>query len=396
MHYVYRFINIADTIIYVGRTSESLTQRFLGHHHLPDECYRQVKRIEYIECATAAETALKEIYYINLYKNNKPYYNKLDLREPIQGIELHDEWKQYQEKLPPFFANAVNRMTEEEFASRKNNHAVCTSMDYLEEEEVNDIVNYFINVIIAESKHQDPYCLSRVIALRNLLLFEMGINTPLRSKELLTLSYNCFLYNKNGIYAIKYKLSRNYKDEIIDIRLPEHVCRLIELYIHSLRAKKEELNQHPVFKSRQGNSSISTDTAWRVLKRASESCGVRKAVGNNTLRKTYFMHIYTAEANKTAALMFLDRLNGGQRFNNIGTYLALPEVNPDYQHFFSDEFMLGSFDVKNIMWTNCQKIEPVNLSPQLQRIKQLERERMIQNRSCMQSPHQSSRSAHCS
>lgn len=62
--YVYRFKDKNDNILYVGRTHD-LKQRFKNHEHLTDN----IITIEYIECQTETEMAIKEIYYINLYYN---------------------------------------------------------------------------------------------------------------------------------------------------------------------------------------------------------------------------------------------------------------------------------------------------------------------------------------
>lgn len=69
-YYVYRFKNKEGRVIYVGKTSLPLATRFNQHGHLPDKCYEQVERIEYTECNSAAETTVKEVYYINWLCHN--------------------------------------------------------------------------------------------------------------------------------------------------------------------------------------------------------------------------------------------------------------------------------------------------------------------------------------
>ena len=42
MYYVYRFLDKAKNVIYVGKSKQDIEQRFRGHLHLPEECYNQV------------------------------------------------------------------------------------------------------------------------------------------------------------------------------------------------------------------------------------------------------------------------------------------------------------------------------------------------------------------
>ena len=76
--------------MYVGRTT-NLTRRYLNHPHLTDD----IKRIEYIECKTAADMAWKEIYYINFFANEFTT-NDADLYQGgVTDLHLNDEWKLY-------------------------------------------------------------------------------------------------------------------------------------------------------------------------------------------------------------------------------------------------------------------------------------------------------------
>ena len=79
MYYVYRFLDKKKNIIYVGKSKQELELRFRGHTHLPDECYNLVYKIEYIKCTTESDMTIKEVYYINKYRNNSDqFFNILD------------------------------------------------------------------------------------------------------------------------------------------------------------------------------------------------------------------------------------------------------------------------------------------------------------------------------
>ena len=109
MYYVYRFLDKAKNIIYVGKSKQELEQRFRGHLHLPNECYDLVYRIEYIECKTESDMSIKEIYYINKYKNFEHYYfNVLDMTELPISVDFDDKWKKYKGPLGENFKNSIN------------------------------------------------------------------------------------------------------------------------------------------------------------------------------------------------------------------------------------------------------------------------------------------------
>lgn len=344
MQFVYRFINSNGTIIYVGKTSQPLHQRFATHSHLPDECYRQVRRIEYIECANAAETSIKEVYYINLYKNNVPYFNVLDVREPVRGIELHDAWMEYSGPLPAFFCNSVNFHPNEHGDGSEGQHR-SLKIDYLDEDEADLMLRYYINKLSSIPKRLWK---KRVIALRNLILFELGINTPFRTADLVTLKFEDVFNGDGSVKSLPYQLVRGYKDEIVCIRMPEHIRGLLRIYKQSFEQLPDWDSDGVLFRSRNGDGAISINGSWRVFSDAARALNLEKNVGSQTPRKTYFMHVFETEPNKIAALLFLDRISGGKRLYNVAMYLNLPEAEPDYEHFFSEGFVMGWVDVDEI------------------------------------------------
>ncbi|MFU8692740.1 GIY-YIG nuclease family protein (plasmid) [Rossellomorea sp. FS2] len=53
MHYLYRFINKEEQIIYIGRTNHLnarlMSQHFTAQGHLSPECYEECAKVEYAE-----------------------------------------------------------------------------------------------------------------------------------------------------------------------------------------------------------------------------------------------------------------------------------------------------------------------------------------------------------
>lgn len=86
--YIYKFLDKENNVLYVGRTV-NLLGRFKDHHALTTD----VVKIQYIKCNTYADSLWKEIYYINLYKNNK-MLNEGDIShiDSVTEQDFRDEW----------------------------------------------------------------------------------------------------------------------------------------------------------------------------------------------------------------------------------------------------------------------------------------------------------------
>ena len=96
MAYVYRFKDINNNIIYVGKTAQTLDRRISQHFtkgHLPKECYKNIARIEYQRYKTESDALVMETYYITKYN---PRYNTLQKSRDLPTLELDNkEWKIY-------------------------------------------------------------------------------------------------------------------------------------------------------------------------------------------------------------------------------------------------------------------------------------------------------------
>lgn len=93
--YIYKFLNIHDDVLYVGRTA-NIQQRLKHQHftkngHLPQTCYDNTHRIHYAEVASLNEAKTYELYYIERYK---PQYNTVDTQGGVFTFELQELiWK---------------------------------------------------------------------------------------------------------------------------------------------------------------------------------------------------------------------------------------------------------------------------------------------------------------
>lgn len=94
-YFIYRFLNENNEILYVGKTIhlyERMHIHFGESGHLSQDKYKQVTKVEYVECNNEADMSVKEIYFINKYK---PPFNTSSLWDGEISNEVYDNisWK---------------------------------------------------------------------------------------------------------------------------------------------------------------------------------------------------------------------------------------------------------------------------------------------------------------
>lgn len=91
---VYRFINNEGEIIYIGK-AKNLIKRLNSHNHLPQECYKERQKIEFVSFETEEEMNIAERYFI---AKIKPKYNiefsRNDINFTIERLECAS-WENY-------------------------------------------------------------------------------------------------------------------------------------------------------------------------------------------------------------------------------------------------------------------------------------------------------------
>lgn len=101
MYYVYRFLNKANQIVYVGKTGhleKRMTEHFSRQGHLTEGQYKQVKKIEYTELKFQLDMDILEKYLINLWK---PSFNSVDKDSNITLFSFNNvslKWKDFDKK----------------------------------------------------------------------------------------------------------------------------------------------------------------------------------------------------------------------------------------------------------------------------------------------------------
>lgn len=357
MYYVYRFLDKSQNVIYVGKSKLELERRFNHHQHLPKECYAMVHKIQFIVCKTESDMSIKEIYYINKYKSTEHYFfNVLDTTEIPKSVKFDDKWKMYRGPLPEHFSHSINfkkgYITQKEIRynkdgsvdKRKTNKekGVSSYVEGFDEKEIDLIVNYLIDEINnAENNNQEQ------IRFRNLVMFILGINLPLKPSEFLSLKYNNLYDKKDNPKEYELPLGQHQQDEIIRIPLKSNVKDILSVYRKKYNLSYKNNAEDSMFVSRK--HQIVTLVSWgRILSMASESVNIQKNIGAESLRKTYGLNIYKKSKNKNKALLFLGELWGQVREAKIIRYLGLADDKIDFDYYLGETFALGNVDLKKI------------------------------------------------
>lgn len=360
MYYVYRFLDKSKNVIYVGKSKQDLEQRFRGHSHLPEECYTQVYKIEYIECSTESDMSIKEIYYINKYQSTNVFFNVLDTTGLPTSVEFNDEWKQYKGPLGSNFSKSINYKkgyTSKKIIKYNKDGSISKRRDNKKKGEssfVEGFTNEEVELIIKQlikSLNEATNNNQEQIRFRNLMMFMLSINLPLKTNEFLNLKYKDIFDSKDKLKFVDMKLNRFYKDETLKIPLPKNVRKIILAYTQRYNINYDKNAEDFLFESRK--HQVITPIAWgKIIKDVAKFIGITKNIGAESIRKTYGLNIYTNSENKLNALLFLGELWGQIREAQIIRYLNLLEDEIDYKHYFSDTYALGKVNLAKIKCLN--------------------------------------------
>lgn len=356
MYYVYRFLDKKKNIIYVGKSKQDLEQRFRSHTHLPDACYDLTYKIEYIECKTESDMAIKEIYYINKYRHNGTFFNVLDTADVPVSVEFTDKWKQYRGLLNSKFPHSLNylkgystvqptRYNKDGSIDRRKSNSqkgMSTYVESLTIDEVNSIINHYIDQLNnAENDNQEQ------IRFRNLVMFMLSINLPLKLSELITFRYSDLFDEFDVPHSISYQLGRFSKDVTISIPLNKPVRDLLVAYTQKYNLNYSRNADDPLFLSRK-HQVLSQHACWKIISDAAVTVGIDKNIGTESTRKTYGMNIYNRASDKLNAILFLSEIWGQMRDATIIRYLDLANNAINFDYYFGDTFSLGTIDLSKI------------------------------------------------
>lgn len=112
---------------------------------------------------------------------------------------------------------------------------------------------------------------------RDYMMFLIGINTGLRVSDILVLRYKEL---SRDIIYITEKKTKKPKEIPVNSVLKSEFKKLAPEY-----------GEQYIFRSRQGNSHITTQRAWQIIKEIEKEFKLRN-LGTHTMRKTFGYHFY--------------------------------------------------------------------------------------------------------
>ena len=185
------------------------------------------------------------------------------------------------------------------------------------------------------------------IRFRNLVMFVLGVNLPIKSSELLSLKYSDLFDKKDKLKKFEFDLGRQHHDEKIYIPLRPVAANILMAYTKKYKFSYKNHFDDNLFESRE-HHLVNSKSWWRILSDTGAAVGINKNIGVESLRKTYGVNIYKLSRNKLKALLFLGEIWGQEREAKIISYLGLADEKIDFDYYFGETFAIGNVDLTKI------------------------------------------------
>ena len=154
---------------------------------------------------------------------------------------------------------------------------------------------------------------------RNYLLFVMGINTGIKSNQILNLKLRDVVDDK---YKIKEYIYIDNKEYFIN----EPIAQAIIVF---LEENNLDLNSY-LFESQKSDLPINRSQLYRILNNAVNKCRIDIHIGNETLRKTFGYHYYY----KTGNVKYLKEVFNQASKKTLFEYLGIDNDTVECKKFF--------------------------------------------------------------
>lgn len=146
---------------------------------------------------------------------------------------------------------------------------------------------------------------------RNYLLFVIGINTGIKSNQLLSLKLKDVVDDR---YKVKMYLNIDNKKYFINKPIRQAIDEFLE-------DNKLQLNSY-LFESQKSDFPINRSQLYKILNKAVSECNIDIHIGNETLRKTFGYHYY----HKTRDIKYLKEIFNQASQKTLFEYL---DINND-------------------------------------------------------------------
>lgn len=196
------------------------------------------------------------------------------------------------------------------------------------QEDIKSIVGIF-NKRIEEATNDNQ----RQIAMRNKMLFLIGINLSLRISDLITLRWNFFLKDDmtfRGFYKIQPKKTKKI-GKFVTLYFNDVVKKSIMQYVGQYPI--EDMNDF-IFKSRKGNGAVTERSVWKIIVDVADEAGIEYNVGTHSLRKTFGYHIWHDAEDKEKALVMLMAIFNHSSIATTKKYIGI--MNEEIESVFNE------------------------------------------------------------
>lgn len=122
--------------------------------------------------------------------------------------------------------------------------------------------------------------------LRNDLLLTLGLNTALRVSDLLELKWQQVYDFKKGEFRIHIALVEQKTGKHAQIYINDNILKVLALNKEALERNAPVSLEQYLFLSQKG-SRLSRVQAWRIIRKAAESCNISGVISPHSLRKTF-------------------------------------------------------------------------------------------------------------
>lgn len=126
---------------------------------------------------------------------------------------------------------------------------------------------------------------------RNHVLLTLGLNSALRISDLLALQWkDVYDFSENHIRS-HIRLTEQKTKKKSSIFVNDSIRQALNTYYGYLKNKSDILPEQPLFLG-QKTAPISRIQAWRIIKKAAESCNISGVISPHSLRKTFGYHAW--------------------------------------------------------------------------------------------------------
>ncbi|MCI8894946.1 MAG: tyrosine-type recombinase/integrase [Lachnospiraceae bacterium] len=160
--------------------------------------------------------------------------------------------------------------------------------------------------------------------LRNDLLLTLGLNTALRVSDLLELRWRQVYDFEKGAFRVHIALVEQKTGKHTQIFINESILKALIVNKEALEQKAPVSLEQYLFRSQKG-SRLSRVQAWRIIRKAAESCNISGVISPHSLRKTF--GYYACKQGVRPALLM--ELFNHSSFEVTKRYLGIDQEDKD-------------------------------------------------------------------